>query len=83
MHLSLELFKKTAGFSVNPVTYNAAAHAIVDLLGDRLDAMFLVIPPIKGHLDTGKLLALATLNPTRTPRPAPTFRPWRSLAGRR
>ena len=66
MHLSLELFKKTAGFNVNPVTYNAAAHAIVDLLGDRLDAMFLVIPPIKGHLDTGKLLALATLNPTRT-----------------
>jgi tripartite-type tricarboxylate transporter receptor subunit TctC len=65
MHLSLELFKKTASFSVNPVTYNAAAHAIVDLLGDRLDAMFLVIPPIKGHLDAGKLLALATLNPKR------------------
>jgi tripartite-type tricarboxylate transporter receptor subunit TctC len=65
MHLSVELFKKTAGFSVNPVTYNAAAHAIVDLLGDRLDAMFLVVPPIKGHLDTGKLLALATLNPIR------------------
>jgi tripartite-type tricarboxylate transporter receptor subunit TctC len=26
---------------------------------------FLVIPPIKGHLDTGKLLALATLGATR------------------
>jgi tripartite-type tricarboxylate transporter receptor subunit TctC len=65
MHMSVELFKKTAGFSVNPVTYNAAAQAIVDLLGDRLDAMFLVVPPIKGHLDTGKLLALATLNATR------------------
>jgi tripartite-type tricarboxylate transporter receptor subunit TctC len=65
MHLAVELFKKTAGFSINPVTYNAAAHAIVDLLGDRLDAMFLVIPPIKGHLDTGKLLALATLSPRR------------------
>jgi tripartite-type tricarboxylate transporter receptor subunit TctC len=65
MHLTVELFKKTAGFSVNPVLYNAAVHAIVDLLGDRLDAMFLVIPPIKGHLDTGKLLPLATLSPTR------------------
>src|SRR5262245_8874927 len=65
MHLSVELFKKTAGISINPVLYNAAAHAIVDMLGGRLDAMFLVIPPIKGHLDTGKLLALATLNPTR------------------
>jgi tripartite-type tricarboxylate transporter receptor subunit TctC len=65
MHMSVELFKKTAGFSINPVLYNAAVHAIVDLLGDRLDAMFLVIPPIKGHLDTGKLLALATLNSRR------------------
>jgi tripartite-type tricarboxylate transporter receptor subunit TctC len=65
MHLSVELFKKTGGFSINPVLYNAAVHAIVDLLGDRLDAMFLVIPPIKGHLDTGKLLAVATLSPTR------------------
>ena len=61
MHLSLELFKKTAGINVTPVPYNAAAQAIVDLLADRLDAMFLVIPPIKQHVEAGKLLALATL----------------------
>ena len=65
MHLSLELFKKTAGFTVNTVPYNAGAQAIVDLLADRLDAMFLVVPPIKGHLDAGKLIALATLNAQR------------------
>jgi tripartite-type tricarboxylate transporter receptor subunit TctC len=65
MHLSLELFKKTAGFTVNAVPYNAGAQAIVDLLADRLDAMFLVVPPIKGHLDGGKLIALATLNAQR------------------
>jgi tripartite-type tricarboxylate transporter receptor subunit TctC len=67
MHLSLELFKKTAGFTVNAVPYNAGAQAIVDLLADRLDAMFLVVPPIKGHLDSGKLTALATLNARRIP----------------
>ena len=39
--------------------------AITDLLGDRLDAMFLVIPPIKGFVETGRLLALATLNAKR------------------
>ena len=55
MHLSLELFKKTAGFTVNIVPYNVGAQAIVDLLADRLDAMFLVVPPIKGHLDGGRL----------------------------
>jgi tripartite-type tricarboxylate transporter receptor subunit TctC len=65
MHLSLELFKKTAGFTVNMVPYNVASQAIVDLLADRLDAMFLVVPPIKGHLDGGRLTALATLNAKR------------------
>ena len=65
MHLSLELFKKTAGIGVTLVPYNAAAQAIVDLLADRLDAMFLVIPPIKQHVEAGKLLALATLNAKR------------------
>jgi tripartite-type tricarboxylate transporter receptor subunit TctC len=67
LHLLLELFKKTAGVSITPVPYNAAAQAIVDLLADRLDAMFLVIPPIKGHLENGRLLALATVNARRIP----------------
>jgi len=65
MHLSLELFKKTAGVNITPVPYNAGAQAIVDLLADRLDAMFLVIPPIKQHVESGKLRALATLNAKR------------------
>jgi len=65
MHLSLELMKKLAGVDITPVPYNAAAQAIVDLLADRLDAMFLVIPPIKGHVDNGRLRALATLNARR------------------
>jgi len=65
MHLSLELFKKTGGFTVNTVPYTGGTQAIVDLLADRLDAMFLVVPPIKGHLDAGKLIALATLNTQR------------------
>lgn len=65
MHLSVELFKKSAGIALTLVPYNAAAQAIVDLLADRLDAMFLVIPPIKGHIEAGKLLPLATLNANR------------------
>jgi tripartite-type tricarboxylate transporter receptor subunit TctC len=64
-HVMVEVFKKTAGVNLTLVPYNAAAQAIVDLLADRLDAMLLVIPPIKGHLETGRLLPLATLNATR------------------
>ena len=62
------MFKKTAGMNITPVPYNAAAQAIVDLLADRLDAMFLVIPPIKQHVEDGKLLALATLTPSASRR---------------
>lgn len=65
MHFLLELMKKRADINVNVIPYNAAAQAIVDLLAERLDAMFLVIPPIKGHVDNGRLLALATLNAKR------------------
>ena len=65
MHLTLEQFKTLTGITVNAVPYNAASQAIVDLLADRLDAMQLVIPPIKGHVENGRLLALATLNTRR------------------
>jgi tripartite-type tricarboxylate transporter receptor subunit TctC len=65
MHLTLEHFKKTAGLDITHVPYNSGAQAIIDLLADRLDAMFLVVPPIKQHVQSGKLLALATLNATR------------------
>jgi tripartite-type tricarboxylate transporter receptor subunit TctC len=65
MRMTLENFKKTAGIDVTHVPYNSGAQAIVDLLSDRLDAMFLVIPPIKQHVQNGKLVALATLNATR------------------
>jgi len=50
---------------ITHVPYNSGAQAIVDLLADRLDAMFLVVPPIKQHVESGKLVALATLNATR------------------
>ena len=65
MRMTLENFKKTAAMDVTHVPYNSGAQAIVDLLSDRLDAMFLVIPPIKQHVQDGKLIALATLNATR------------------
>ena len=64
MHLMVEVFKKSAGVDLTLVPYNAAAQAIVDLLGDRLDAMQLVIPPIKGHVDAGRLRALRRSTPS-------------------
>ena len=65
MRMTLEHFRETAGIDVTHIPYNSGAQAIVDLLSDRLDAMFLVIPPIRQHVLDGKLIALATLNATR------------------
>jgi tripartite-type tricarboxylate transporter receptor subunit TctC len=65
MHLALERLKKSAGVDIAAIPYNAGAQAITDLLADRLDAMFLVVPPIRAHLASGKLRALATINATR------------------
>ena len=65
MRLTLEILKQEAGIDVTHIPYNSGAPAIVDLLADRLDAMFLVIPPIKAHVESGKLRALATLNERR------------------
>src|SRR5215467_7839599 len=56
MHAMMEMLRTRAGIDLTPVPYNAAAQAIIDLLADRLDAMFLVVAPVKGHIDSGRLL---------------------------
>ncbi len=88
MHAMMEMLRTRAGIDLTPVPYNAAAQAIIDLLADRVDAMFLVVAPVKGHIDSSRLLALATLNGKRIPDfpnvptmaelglPEMTFAPW-------
>ena len=56
MHLMLEVLQKQAGIDITHVPFNVASQAIVELLAERLDAMFLVIPPIKEHVDRRPLL---------------------------
>ncbi len=65
IQLMLERFKQVAGIDVTTVPYNSGAPGVIDLLGGRLDAMFLVVPTIKNYLDDKKLLALATVSPKR------------------
>jgi tripartite-type tricarboxylate transporter receptor subunit TctC len=66
-HVSLELLRQRTGAKIVAVPYRGGAPAIVDLLAGRLDAMILVPAAIKDHLATGKLRALATLEPKRVP----------------
>jgi tripartite-type tricarboxylate transporter receptor subunit TctC len=66
-HVSLEVLRQQAGVRIVAIPYSGGAQAIVDMLADRLDAMFLVPAAIKQHLAVGKLRALATLEPKRVP----------------
>jgi tripartite-type tricarboxylate transporter receptor subunit TctC len=64
-HVTLEILREHAGVKINAIPYPGGAQAIVDMLAERLDAMFLVPAAIKEHLAAGRLRALATLEPKR------------------
>jgi tripartite-type tricarboxylate transporter receptor subunit TctC len=66
-HVTLEILRHRAGVNIVAVPYTGGAQAIVDMLAERLDAMFLVPAAITQHLAAGKLRALATLEPKRVP----------------
>lgn len=57
-HLSMELFKQTAGVFLTHIPYRGTAQAVTDLLGGQVDAMFLPIHVALPHVKAGKLVPL-------------------------
>ncbi len=57
-HLSMELFKSTAGIFVTHIPYRGTGPALTDLLGGQVDAMFLPIHVALPHVRGGRLVAL-------------------------
>ncbi|MBE7369161.1 tripartite tricarboxylate transporter substrate binding protein [Ramlibacter pallidus] len=57
-HMSMELFKQTAGVFLTHIPYRGTAQAVTDLLGGQVDAMFLPIHVALPHIRTGKLVPL-------------------------
>lgn len=66
-HLSMELFKTTAGVFLTHIPYRGTAPAVTDLLGGQVDVMFLPIHVALPHVKTGKLLALGIGSERRHP----------------
>jgi tripartite-type tricarboxylate transporter receptor subunit TctC len=58
-HLAMELLELTADIRLVHVPYTGAAPAVNDLLGNRVQAMFADVPILLGHIQGGKLRALA------------------------
>jgi tripartite-type tricarboxylate transporter receptor subunit TctC len=57
--LAAEHFKQTTGIQLHHIPYKGGAPAITDLIGGRIEAMFVNAGPVFGHIHTGKLKALA------------------------
>lgn len=66
-HMSMELFKQTAGVFLTHIPYRGTAQAVTDLLGGQVDAMFLPIHVALPHVKAGKLVALGIGSDKRHP----------------
>ncbi len=66
-HLSMELFKATAGVFVTHIPYRGTGPAITDLLGGQIEAMFLPIHVALQHVKSGRLVALGIGSDKRHP----------------
>ena len=66
-HLTMELFKLTAGVDVTHVPYKGAAEATRDLAGGYVDAMILPVHTVAPLVHAGKVRLLAVLDDERSP----------------
>lgn len=66
-HLAGELFKTAAGVDILHVPYKGGAPALNDLLGGQVAIFFAPIPIALGHVQAGKLKALAVTGAVRAP----------------
>ena len=86
-HLAMELFRKVAAFDAVHVPYNGSAAGMIDLMGGRVDAVFVNVPGSLPHIRAGrvKALALAGRARMRVLPDVPTFAesgyPFDTLAG--
>ena len=66
-HLAGELFKSMAGIALVHVPYKGSAPALTDLLGGRIDMMFIELSTVLNQIRAGKLRALAVGSDARNP----------------
>jgi tripartite-type tricarboxylate transporter receptor subunit TctC len=65
LHLSGELFVRTAGIQMTHIPYRGAGPAITDLIGGRLTMMFSTAASLMGHVRAGRVRALAVSSAKR------------------
>ncbi|MFA7670234.1 MAG: tripartite tricarboxylate transporter substrate binding protein [Burkholderiaceae bacterium] len=58
-HLLGEMFNTTADVELVHIPYRGAAPALTDLMGGQIDLVFTSLPSVAGHLQAGRLHAVA------------------------
>jgi len=66
-HLSMEMLKARAGLDIVHAPYKGGAAAITDMIGGRVEAMFLNQDTLLPQVRSGKLRALAVTSTARNP----------------
>ncbi|XAH21836.1 tripartite tricarboxylate transporter substrate binding protein [Xylophilus sp. GW821-FHT01B05] len=65
-HLSGEQVKKAAGIRMQNVPYKGAAQAMTDVMSGQVDIYMSSVPTLLGHVNNGKLRAIAVTSATRS-----------------
>lgn len=66
-HVTGEMLKQQTGIEMTHVPYKGTGPTINDLLGGSLDLTFGTPPPFMGHIQAGKLRAIAVTGKSRLP----------------
>ncbi len=67
MHLTSEVFRQRAGIALEQIPYRGAAPAVNDTAAGQVDMIFVGLPPVLPHAQSGRLRILAVTTPRRTP----------------
>ncbi|MDO9411835.1 MAG: tripartite tricarboxylate transporter substrate binding protein [Pseudolabrys sp.] len=65
VQVTAEVFQKAAGVQLLKVPYKSVVEAMADLLGQRIDIMFVDIQAARAYIDSGQLRYLAATTATR------------------
>ena len=66
LHMTAELFLRTAGVEMLHVPYKGANPALVDLMSGRVDAIFSTMPPAIPQVKAGRIRAVAVTTRARS-----------------
>jgi tripartite-type tricarboxylate transporter receptor subunit TctC len=57
-HVGMEMFKSLLGVQITQIPYKGSNQIVADLLGNQVDLLLASVPPLVGHIRSGKLRPL-------------------------